>query len=339
VRLGASADAATLKTCLRCDWEGDTKDVGCPNCGVPLYLAGASPSVTVEAPAGSDPEERSRDATSTERVGLSATRSPGLDPPTSPRDALGSPGRSIRSAGPFVLAALVLTVVLGTWLRSHEEGARSASTDAAVNETPISDGSSTPAVTPTPTPARFGSSELLRVGRHSLVVAGVPFSFSVPTSGWERFGKLYISKSTVRPQGAQAIIFWTDMGGGVNAESCGQWWGSPVGSVADFATNASRMRGTELVKGPSDVTVGRRAAKYVVLKVREDVGCDPGLLYTRPDVAGGAFWTSTDVGDTMRIWLVKVGRTVLFIGGATHKQADSDLEQEIQRIVGSIRFG
>jgi hypothetical protein len=25
----------TLKTCLRCDWAGDTKDSACPNCGVP----------------------------------------------------------------------------------------------------------------------------------------------------------------------------------------------------------------------------------------------------------------------------------------------------------------
>jgi hypothetical protein len=332
------AGAVTLKTCLRCDWEGETKDVGCPNCGAPLYLVGATPSVRVEAPAGSDPEERSRDATSPEPVGLSATRSPGLDPPTSPKGALGSSSRSIRSAGPFVLAALVLTVVLGTWLRSHEEGAPAVSTDAAFHETPISDGSPAPVISPSPTPAGFGSSELRRAGRNSLIVDGVSFSFSVPTSGWERFGNLYISKSTVGPQGAEAIIFWTAMGGGVDAEACGQWWGSPVGDVADFAVHASRVRGTELVTGPSDVTVGGRAAKYVVLKVREDVGCDPGLLYTWQEAAGGAFWTSTDVGDTMRVWLVKIGRTVLFIGGATHEDAGSDLQQEIQQIVGTIRF-
>jgi len=53
---------------------------------------------------------------------------------------------------------------------------------------------------------------------------------------------------------------------------------------------------------------------------------------------GGAFWGSTDVGDTIRVWLVKVGRKVLFIEGDTRKYARFDLEREIQQIVGSIRF-
>ena len=32
--------AMTLKTCLRCDWEGDTEGAGCPTCGVQLYVLG-----------------------------------------------------------------------------------------------------------------------------------------------------------------------------------------------------------------------------------------------------------------------------------------------------------
>jgi hypothetical protein len=333
------AGAVTLKTCLRCDWEGDTKDVGCPNCGVPLYLAGASPSVTVEAPAGSDPEERSRDATSTERVGLSATRSPGLDPPTSPRDALGSPGRSIRSAGPFVLAALVLTVVLGTWLRSHEEGARSASTDAAVSETPISDGSPTPAVTPARSGPVVGPIQPAPIGRNTLTVEGIPFSFRVPTPGWDRFGGISINKSTVGPQSAEAIIFWTRFPDGEYADPCGDLLGLPVGSsAADLAAAVSRAPGTELVAGPSDVTVGGHAAKHVVLTVREDLGCDPGFFFTWQDAMGGPLWPLTNVGDTIRVWIVEVDGTPIFIEAETTTQAGSRLEHEIQQIVGSIRF-
>jgi hypothetical protein len=178
----------------------------------------------------------------------------------------------------------------------------------------------------------------LGIGRHSLTVEGVPLSFSVTTSGWERKGRLYVSKSTVGPQDAEAIIYWTSISDGVYADPCGQWWGSPVGSMADFAAHASRTPGTELVTGPSDVTVGGRAAEHVVLTVREDVGCDPGFLYTWHDQKGGAFWTSTDVGDTIRVWIVDVDGTRLFIAGETHKDAGPTLEDEVQQIVDSIQF-
>src|SRR2546422_1545271 len=304
----------TLKTCLRCDWQGETKESGCPNCGErSLYLVGAPPS----GEAGRPP-------------GISFPQS---DPSTPSTDAVGSSGRSARAALPFVLAASVLIVALGTLLKAHEErSAPAASSDALVQETRAND------VSPPPTVEGIGSIKPAHVGRNALTVDGVPLSFSVPTRGWERFGRISINKSTVGPQNAEAIIYWTIMSDNAYADPCGQWWGSPVGSVADWAANASRMRGTELVTGPSDVTVGGRPAKHVVFTVRDDVGCDPGFFYTWPEVMGGAFWGRTDVGDTIRVWLVKVGRKVLFIEGDTHKYARSDLEQEIQQIVRSIRF-
>jgi hypothetical protein len=184
-----------------------------------------------------------------------------------------------------------------------------------------------------------GPIERLPVGQHTLNAEGVPFSFRVPTSGWWRSGDLYISKSTVGPQGAEATIYWTSISEGAYAEPCRQWWGSPVGSMAEFATNASIQGGTELITGPSDVTLGGYHAKHVVFTVREDVGCNPGFFYTWRDVDGGPFWASTDVGDTIRVWIVDVDGTRLYIEGDTHKYAGSDLEREIHQIVRSIRFG
>jgi hypothetical protein len=52
----------------------------------------------------------------------------------------------------------------------------------------------------------------------------------------------------------------------------------------------------------------------------------------------GALWPETRVGDTIRVWIVDGGGTRLFIEAETNEQADSDLEREIERIVGSIRF-
>jgi hypothetical protein len=193
-----------------------------------------------------------------------------------------------------------------------------------------------------PTRAGVRPAGSVPVGSNSLSVEGVPFSFSVATSGWERFGSLYISKSTVGPQGAEAVIFWTSFPDGAYAYPCAHLLlpGHPTRpSAADLAAAVSTARGTELIAGPSDVTVGGRAAKHVVLTVLEDVGCRPGYFFGWQQHWEGAFWAETEPGDTIRVWIVDVDGTRLFIEAETTKQAGSDLEQELQQIVESIRFG
>jgi hypothetical protein len=289
-------------------------------------------------PARGHPEERSREAATPQAPPRPAP--PSQTHPPCPTDEVGSSRRSDRSAVGFVLAALVLTVTLGIWLKVHEErSAPVASTDAAALETRASDRSPTPVASPSPTPAGVGPIERPLIGRLSRIVGGVPFSFRVRTAGWERFGSISINKSIVGPQGAEAIIFWTSFPHGDYADPCGHVLSPPVGpSAADLAAAVSTAHGTELVTGPSDVTVDGRAAKHVVLTVRENVGCDPGFFYTWQDVERGAFWSMTGVGDTIRVWIVEVDGTRLFIEAETTKQAGTDLEQEIQQIVDSIRF-
>ena len=176
------------------------------------------------------------------------------------------------------------------------------------------------------------------VGKHTRIVDGVSFSFTVPSFGWEQFGSISINKSIVGPQGAEGIIFWTSPDGD-NADACADLLSPTVGrSAADLAAAIAAAPGTELVSGPSDVTVGGRAAKHVVLTVREDVGCDPGYFYTWQDVWWGALWPETNVGDTIRVWIVEVGGTLLFIEAETNQDASSSLVDEIEQIVGSIRF-
>jgi hypothetical protein len=64
----------------------------------------------------------------------------------------------------------------------------------------------------------------------------------------------------------------------------------------------------------------------------------PGLFYAWDDVYGGALWPHTAAGVTIDVWIVDVHGTRLFIEAETSRQADPDLEQEVQQIVGSIRF-
>jgi hypothetical protein len=152
-------------------------------------------------------------------------------------------------------------------------------------------------------------------------------------------GPISLNKNVSGAQSAEAIIYWTSFPDGDYADPCARLLPPSAGaSAAKLATAVSRAPGTKLVKGPSDVTLGGRPAKHVVVTVRENVGCDPGFFFTWRAVDGGTLWTKTGVGHTIRVWIVTVNRTRLFIAAATNKHATSDLKKEIQQVVESIRF-
>jgi hypothetical protein len=86
--------------------------------------------------------------------------------------------------------------------------------------------------------------------------------------------------------------------------------------------------------------LGGRPATRLVLVVRKkgNLACEPGFFYGWQDRRTGALWTETNAGDTIRVWIVEVGRTRLFIEAETSAQADFQLEEEVLKIVESIRF-
>jgi hypothetical protein len=197
-----------------------------------------------------------------------------------------------------------------------------------------------------PTAASVGVASDSHGARKMVTEHGVRFSFKVPTNGWERHristgkrprGPISLNKSIAGPQGAEAIIYWTSFPDGDYADPCARLLGRSVGrSAADLAAAVATAPGTKLVKRPSDVILGGHAAKHLVLKVRRRVGCDPGFFYSWNEVFGGAFWQTTAVGDTIRVWIVSVDGTRLFIAAAT--RGGILLEQEIHQIVESLRF-
>jgi hypothetical protein len=293
--------------CLRCDWYGETETSSCPNCGTqPLYTdrVGQSPgSIAAGEVTPSDvPLPPSSDAPA------AMTRSQ-------------APGTSTRTRITVIAAALVLMALLVALAQSRgDDVAIAAQPDQAVLESPP-------------------SFDIHRVPAGTrMVVDGIPFSFVVSSHGWARFGTISLNKSMVGPQGAEAMIYWTRMTPNDVAQPCWQWWGSPEGSVDDWARAASRQRGTGLLEGPSDVTVGGFAGKRVVFTVRVDHGCYPGYFYGWQDIDAGPLWSNTTVGDTIRVWIVDVDGTRIFIEGDTHEGANPALQREIQKIVDSIRF-
>ena len=208
-----------------------------------------------------------------------------------------------------------------------------------VSPSPSQSPSPTPAPRPTPTPPDVLDAQIMAGGRYSVTVQGIPLSFSIPAPGWESHGRPYISKSTQGPQGAEAIIYWASFPDGLSAHPCARLLPPTVGqSAADLAAAVSTARGTELITAPSGVVVGGHAAKQVVLQVRDDTGCDRGFFYSWEPFVLGAFWPGTTVGDTIRVWVIDVDGTLLFIAGETKPEASPRVLDEIEQIVESIRF-
>jgi hypothetical protein len=126
---------------------------------------------------------------------------------------------------------------------------------------------------------------------------------------------------------------------GVFADPCASVPAPPIGpSAADLAAAVATVPGTDLVSGPSDVTVGGYAATHVVLTVREDVGCDAMSFYLWYAPTEGLARYATELGSTIMVWIIDVNGTLVWIDGETNKGAGPEPGQAIQQIVDSIRF-
>ena len=211
-------------------------------------------------------------------------------------------------------------------------------------------------------------------GRISRTVDGVGFSFTVPSHkqpyykpdfGWtngpaEKVGdrfrvrNLLISTGFMGGQAAEAMVFWTAYPTGGEAAPCSSLRSPTIGrSTLDLAAAMARAPGMKLIRRPTRTTVGGRPATHVVLRVREDRGCDPGYFFTWRDEWWGDFWPGTRVGDTIRVWIVDVKGKRLVIQAETrypgppgsagelvraYSAEFKKVDQDITEIVASIRF-
>ena len=259
-------------------------------------------------------------------------------------------------------AAVVTVAIVGISLPPAHDGASGASVLPPTFPSAPQPTSSPSAADVPRSAARYPAGGVT-IGMHGVTVDGIRLSFTVgsgwegheqynmPASGWEGH-EHYMSKDTEGPQGAEAIIFWATFPGGWISPSknngtyvpCIDLLGQPEGrSVADLAAAVSTVAGTDVVSGPSDVLVGGRPAKYVKFfvtysAVDNGLVCGPGFFYSWEVNDGGAFWNSTIPGDTIRVWIVDVADTILFIEAETHWNAGPDVGNEIQQIVDSIQF-
>jgi hypothetical protein len=211
--------------------------------------------------------------------------------------------------------------------------------------------SNAPAVSePTPTPAAseadaFPLAGPLAVGRHAMTLAGVPFTFEVVTEGWVSNGDFGIDKD-LQDAHAAGFIFWRESApDNTYADPCTEtpMHPPPGASPAELAAAVSTVPGTEVVSGPSEVTVGGHPAQRVVITIPEDIGCAPDAFYLwyaaeadDPMVGLGRYATS--VNSTIQSWIIDVDGTIVWIDGETYATSAPGAAEEVEQIVNSIQF-
>jgi hypothetical protein len=210
--------------------------------------------------------------------------------------------------------------------------------------------SPSPSPTPRPSASSTPASEFpppgpLAAGTHRAVIDGVPLSFIVPSPGWTSpEGGNSINKGEYGQSDSLSVIFWWSAPENVYADPCAHTPLSPPPSTtaAGLAAAVATIPGTDLVTGPSSIDVDGHPARYVVLKIREDLGCDPKTAYLWYDessggASGGWRWASA-LGTTIRVWIVDVDGKLVWIDGETFKGAGPELGQEINKLIDSIKF-
>ena len=215
---------------------------------------------------------------------------------------------------------------------------------------PAASQAASPSISAAPSPAPSAAAQAfpppgpLAIGRHSMTLAGVPLSIEVRTAGWTSNGDFDIHRGDPPTPDAAGFVFWrASAADNVFGDPCAHTPLSPPAgsSAAELAAAVSAVPGTDLVSGPSEVTVGGYPTQHVVLTVREDVGCAPNEFYLwyDDDVLGEADGRyATELGSTIYVWIIDVDGTHVWIDGETYATSGPQAEQDVRQMVDSIRF-
>ena len=208
----------------------------------------------------------------------------------------------------------------------------------------------TPTATPSTTlPASaFPPKGEVAAGRNSMTRWGVPFSFTVPASGWTSKGDFWIGPDRGTGPNGASMLFWNRPPTNVYADPCGLVPLDPPagGSAAELASAMANVPGTDLVSGPSNVTVGGHPTTTVTITIRDDIPCVPTTFNLWYSVGAGSECTgagecgryASGRGSTITVWIVDVNGVWVVIEGETYAGAGPEPAQEIQQLVDSITF-
>ena len=213
--------------------------------------------------------------------------------------------------------------------------------------------SESPTLAPTPSPsataaAAFPPAGAMEVGRHSMTLAGVPLSIELTTAGWTSTDDSGINKGSFEdgaPDSASLFLWPDSPPDNVYADPCAHTpLDPPAGpSAAELAAAVSTVAGTELVSGPTAVTVGGYPAQHVVITIPDTIGCAAEQFYLwydsdHPAAPPPGLYRYATARSTIYTWIIDVDGTIVWIEGETFATSGPEAAQEVQQIVDSIQF-
>lgn len=208
--------------------------------------------------------------------------------------------------------------------------------------TPSPSPSPTPTAVPTPSPttAGFAPRGGLARGRHTFTSGGLRFSVDIQTAGWISNGSYAIDWGPFLAAESAEFIFWPDAAAvGIFADPCSATKGPSLGtSLPDLAAAVAALPGTDVVEGPTDVTVGGYPAKRVAITIREDIACPPDKFFMWYGPGSNNERYASALGATFHTWIVDVNGTIAWIDGETYKGSGPEQQQLLQDVVDSIQF-
>jgi hypothetical protein len=240
---------------------------------------------------------------------------------------------------------VVVVAVVGFNLLPGQGGVGGGGPAVSPSPSPAPTATLTALPSPSPSPAAaFPSPGPLAAGTHRAVLEGVPFSFSVRGSGWNVDEFHGIGRNKYGEADFVGLDFWDSAPESVYADPCAHTPLKPPPSptASGLAAAVASIPGTDVVSGPSSIVVGGRPAQLVVLKIREDVGCDPHDAYLWYDDSsggstGGWRWAE-GLGATYRVWIIDVDGKLIFIDAYTFKGASPEPGQAVEQVIDSIQF-
>jgi hypothetical protein len=180
----------------------------------------------------------------------------------------------------------------------------------------------------------------------------VAFTFAVPASGWVSDGSFWFDGHAGSPERTMLWFFTNQFlyslsGGGtpgIFTDPCThEGLRQFEDSIAGEAEAIVSVPGVEVVRAPSDATVGERPAKSVVVVVPEDIACPNSEFWLAHDPACGATiecsYYPSFLGAPRRYWIVDVNGTPLSIlAESEFPNEGPTLQPELEQIVASIVF-
>jgi hypothetical protein len=245
----------------------------------------------------------------------------------------------IRAA--IAVAAVVVAAVVGFNLGPGPGVGGHTGAPPSASPSPLV--SPSPSEVPSSSPLAYTWPRTLAAGSYSTSLSWDPFykfRFTIP-EGWQ-------SRDINIVKGETSLMFY--FVDNVAPNPCSETAKSPsIGGSVD-ALVAALPKLVKLSAGPTDVTVGDRAGKYVEFTVGTDVGCgasnvrlfklSPQLCL--PGCGGlGPPWKGLEFGrlpEHNRMWILTVGRTRGVINAVWTDQATPAELTELQAVIDSMRF-